>query len=305
MQTILNIKYVRNGTRAPVINTPISECHHGSLELLKWLDNLKELELCFGLNNCTENYNKRFFECSYNDIKNLSNSLKDLRNLKSFRMHFTPLDERKMTIIMKQLATLEIKSIDFSFCQLNNKCCLSISDFLLQNSTIESIELQGNFIGPEGCQSLGYAFKYCKGSIVYLGLSRNPILEKGILAIGGGLVGTNQIRHLNLAACDLENESGALYACQIIGVHLSLEKYNISNIQLNEYAIDKMLEGLQKNTTLCELDVRSCGLTLEQELNFNILIKRNLYYKEYPCLNRKHIHEKNMDEILKFLQNKR
>lgn len=305
LQPIQNIKYVDDGAKSPVINVPILECHHGSLELLKWLNNLEELELCFGLNSCAENYSKRFFECSYDDILNLGNGLRELRNLKFFRIHFTPLDGRKMTIILKNLKSLAIKSIDFSFCQLDNTCCLSISDFLLQNSSVESIELQGNCIGPAGCQSLGYALKYYQGSIVYLGLSKNPILERGILAIGGGFLGTNQIRHLNLAACDLENKSGALRACQIIGCHLSLEQYNISNIQLDKYAAEKMFEGFQINTTLCKLDVRCCGLTFEHELDVNILIKRNLYYKEYPCLNRKHIYEKNMFEILNFLQNKR
>lgn len=52
-------------------NVPVEDCHHGSLEYIGGLKNLKKIILKFGCENLGMNYDKRFFECSYVDIENL------------------------------------------------------------------------------------------------------------------------------------------------------------------------------------------------------------------------------------------
>lgn len=51
---------------------PIKVCHHGSLEFLKLLSNLHTLSIQFVPPDLFRSYKREVFECSYEDIENLS-----------------------------------------------------------------------------------------------------------------------------------------------------------------------------------------------------------------------------------------
>lgn len=74
LRELIPLKLVERNSydsRVLVKNVPIEDCHHGSLEVISGLKNLKKLILKFGFENLGMNYQKRFFECSYDDIENL------------------------------------------------------------------------------------------------------------------------------------------------------------------------------------------------------------------------------------------
>lgn len=295
-----------DGTNFPIINLPIPDCYHGSLEFLKHFINLIELDICFGLENCGYFYKKHFFDCSYNDIENLGLGIEALRYLHTFRIQFTSLDERKVKTIMNVLSILNIRIIDFSYCDLKDDCCYPIGEFLMKNVTIEELLLRGNFIGPDGCKSLGYGIKNCNGKLNVLNISMNPILEDGLISLGGGFVSTHHVSCLNVSGCDLgKSGSGTRRLCQIISWHTIMEKFNISNIHLNKLDIDKLIDCLEANTSVYELDVRGCKLTKDEEVKINILVKRNRFYREHKCLNKKFIAKDNMPEVIQYVTENR
>lgn len=75
LRELIPLKLVERNPYDPrvlVKNVPIEDCHHGSLESIGGLKNLKKLILKLGFEKLGMNYQKRFFECSYDDIENLA-----------------------------------------------------------------------------------------------------------------------------------------------------------------------------------------------------------------------------------------
>lgn len=56
----------------PLDYAPVEVCHHGSLEFLNKLTNLKELSQKYVPNDRFRDYTRESYECSYEDIENLS-----------------------------------------------------------------------------------------------------------------------------------------------------------------------------------------------------------------------------------------
>lgn len=129
------------------------------------------------------------------------------------------------------------------------------------------------------------------------GLAKNPLKEGGVLGIGAGFTGTRNVNRLDFSKCDVGGPNGAYRVAQIIGFHKTLEEMDMSNLPLGEIGGNKLLEVLEENLSVQQLDVRGCGLTEVQELNVRILVKRNQYYKQNPCLLKDYITEEDSERI--------
>lgn len=55
-----------------IYNYPDEDCHHTSLQNLKHLTNLRELSIFFGLKKVDLKYEDRFFQFSYDDVRQLA-----------------------------------------------------------------------------------------------------------------------------------------------------------------------------------------------------------------------------------------
>lgn len=202
--------------------------------------------------------------------------------MEDFRIYSTKLDDRKIKILMKSLEKISIKNLEFSFCNLENDSGSSIGYFLTINSSLISLELKGNNFGPDGMEGLAYGLKLFKGNLNYLGLSQNSILKEGLMIFCAGIIERSDLNKLDFSGCNI-GDSGAYWLIEIIKLHLLLEELNLSNIYLGESIGDELVELLKDRFNIFKLEVRSCGLTENQEVKIQIIIERNLYFKEIPC----------------------
>lgn len=240
------------------------------------------------------------------------------------------MDALKLKIICETLAKLpKLKNVDFSNCSLKDDCGPSFCYLLQHNCHIESLELKGNHLGPEACKALAYGIQNYKGCLQYLGLARNSILPDGILALGGGINPENtkyvQVKKLDLTGCDLLPEA-AFHVVQIVGFHDKLTHYWLGAVTLGEKIGDYLISYLIDNRSIVVLEIRGCGkilqitkyslklnyqfcyvlgLTEKQEKNIRLLLDRNRFYSENPCMNKEYFTDDDaiiIDEWIKRLK---
>lgn len=184
---------------------------------------------------------------------------------------------------MNSLEKIQLKKLEFSYCNLGNDSCYSIGFFLTINSSLMNLELKGNNFGADGMEGLAYGLKLFKGSLKYLGLSHISILEEGTMKLRAGILERTDLNKLDFSGCNVGGMSGAYGLIEIIKFHETLEEVNLSNIYLGESVGDKLIELLKDRFNILKLDVRSCELTENQEIKIKIILERNFYLNEIPC----------------------
>lgn len=102
-------------------------------------------------------------------------------------------------------------------------------------------------------------------------MARNPIGEAGIVAIGAGMIGTQNIREINLSGIRMGGSDGLFRVAQLIGIHEPLEWMDISAIPLGVQVGEKLLQNLQEHRNLVHLECRECGKQNMFQLYFTFI----------------------------------
>uniref|UniRef100_A0A336LUV2 CSON005138 protein n=1 Tax=Culicoides sonorensis TaxID=179676 RepID=A0A336LUV2_CULSO len=263
---------------------PIEVCHHGSLSFLNNLVNLTSLSLRFAPGSQSRSYNRGSFECSYDDIQNLSNGIKNLSSLKCLKITDSRLDSIKMDALLNSFnASVQLTHIDFSSCNLNEDAAVSLGFFIAKSSSLKHIELQGNYLDDQGARCIAYGLQNTRSTDLYLGLARNPISNHGIEDLGAGLFRGKNVTELNLTGIDIKGE-GLCRISHLIEMESPLKILNISCIKFNETAAQMLVTKLRDNYRITGLECRGCDLSEEHEFQIRTLVKRNQFYIENPCM---------------------
>lgn len=189
--------------------------------------------------------------------------------------------------------------LELSFCQL--KSTESIGTFLRINTTLESLELRGNYLSGNEVVHLANAINEYKGHLRYLGLSQNPLQSIGLKCILSNLLNTKQVDDLDISGCQVEADD-APYIINFVESHGTLRSVNLTAIPLLETNGENLVKALREHYRVLQLQYKSCGLSEEQEMNLEILLERNNYYEAYPILRNHEItpeQEKEIDLIMK------
>lgn len=194
-----------------VVNPTPDLCHHGSLVVLKHLQNLTSLSLVFGLGGVIKGYEPRFFQFSLNDMENLTMALSELQFLEHFKLSRSHMEPDKLKALLNQLSAMKIKSLELPYCYLGEDAGILLGKYISKCSEcLERIDLSGNFLDGQEIENFGYGINVYQGVLKQLDLSHNPIGESGVLTLGGAILDTEQIRELNLTGCEI-GEQGALW----------------------------------------------------------------------------------------------
>ncbi|CAD7076676.1 unnamed protein product [Hermetia illucens] len=264
-------------------NYPESECHHGSLEMLGYLSNLTELRIELLPPGLGYEYHRRFFLFSTTDIENLAKGLKRLTALNHLSIKRSRLDEKKMKILVLGLLHLPLETVEFSYCELHDKAGLCIGKLLQDVHSIKSLELEGNYLGKNGLEPIAFAMRGYEGALEYYGVARNPVTDDGVYILGSGLLGTNQVIHLNVNGIEVTSK-GARYVVELLGIHPKLRKMDMCCLPLGEEGGDRFIELLKENKLLYHLESRGCEMNLDQEFKVRLLVSRNKYFFDNPIL---------------------
>ncbi|XP_058463814.1 uncharacterized protein LOC131438051 [Malaya genurostris] len=258
-----------------VYNVPPELCSHGSLEVLKHLVNLTSLSLVFGLEGISKGYERRFFQCSLEDIENLSKALPKMQLLKYFKIARSRLCAEKLKILLGQLAQVKLESLELSYCYLGEDVGIWLGKYISRcPETVKAINLSGNFINDKELEDFSYGINIYKGVLETLDLSQNPIGEVGILMLGGAIKNTAHVRELNVTGCEL-GQQGAYRVVQLIGFHRPLKILHLNGTPLGKSGAKKLIEVLKANWKVEQVSCKCCQLSPRHENRVKSILRRN------------------------------
>lgn len=175
-----------------------------------------------------------------------------------------------------------VETLDLSFCQLTTTN--AIAEFLSVNNALKALELKGNYLSGNEVVDLATAINEYNGHLRYLGLAQNPLQSDGIKGILSNILNTTQVNELDISACQIDADD---VPCVIdfIKSHAILRSVNLTGIPLDgEINGDNLVKVVRGHYGILRLPHKSCGLSVEQEMNLRILLQRNNYYDANPAL---------------------
>eukprot|EP00826_Nyctotherus_ovalis_P065312 TRINITY_DN9598_c0_g1_i5.p1 TRINITY_DN9598_c0_g1~~TRINITY_DN9598_c0_g1_i5.p1 ORF type:complete len:372 (+),score=97.59 TRINITY_DN9598_c0_g1_i5:104-1219(+) len=133
------------------------------------------------------------------------------------------------------LATLspgaeKIVKIDLRYNLLNDNGAKSFADFLKLTTSLTTLNLLGNDIGPAGAKEIAAALKDIK-SLEYLNINGNHIGTDGCIAITELIFYNTQLKYFNLGNNDIKYD-GIIALANVIGYNSTVQILNMENPSL-------------------------------------------------------------------------
>ncbi|XP_001841933.2 uncharacterized protein LOC6031085 [Culex quinquefasciatus] len=256
-------------------DVPAELCSHGSLKILRHLENLTSLSLIFGLDEILKGYERRFFQFSLEDVENFVEALDKMIQLKHFKMARSHLTTDKLKILLNHLAQLKLESLEFSYCYLGEGSGILLGKFISKcPSTLKVVNLAGNFLNAKEIEDFGYGINVFQGVLQRLDISHNLIGEAGVLMLGGAVKNTEQLRELNVTACEL-GEEGAFRVVQLLGFHRPLRVLQMNCTPLGRAGGKKLIDVLKANWHVEVVDCKFCQLKESHVRRIQSILRRN------------------------------
>ncbi|XP_055919677.1 uncharacterized protein LOC129951509 [Eupeodes corollae] len=259
---------------------PLEDCHHVDLSILGSLCNLTSLNIAFAPPKLDRNYHDRFFNFSYVDIQNLARGISELKNLRVFKLRGSRMDSIKFSTILEALQTIFVEELEFFFCQLDDNCGEALYKYLLSTKTLNHLDLTGNYFKDKTIDYLSDGLKRSYSKLTHLFLSNNPIADESLCKLTKTLEAYAHLKILKLSGIKCDN-LGASGIVRLVRQNTPLVQLDIIAIRMNG---DDLIAALNRNLKIQQIICQGCGLTLEEEFNVEILLKRNRFIKENPYI---------------------
>lgn len=279
-----------------ITNYPSDMCHHGSLRVLGELKSLVSLSIEFSPHDMQRDFEPRFMEFSYTDALNLADGLKSLENLKILKLRNSKFDCRKFKAITEGIFHLPLEELEFYFCHLSDKCCLTIFKILQLLKDLKRLGLAGNYFKILTPKALAYGIQCYEGKLDYLDISRNPLTDEAITYLVRGIIGVEQVKHLNVSGIGVTSDGAAILS-EFVKEHQYLEKLDLVAVPITEFGGGRLIKCLNDNMNVIHLDYRCCDLDINQEYQLEILVRRNRYISENPYLRKDQKDNWTMEDI--------
>eukprot|EP01028_Stygiella_incarcerata_P005262 TRINITY_DN2238_c1_g1_i1.p1 TRINITY_DN2238_c1_g1~~TRINITY_DN2238_c1_g1_i1.p1 ORF type:complete len:255 (+),score=61.76 TRINITY_DN2238_c1_g1_i1:881-1645(+) len=208
--------------------------------------------------------------------------------------------------IVEQLeSNSSLRELNLGVCGIDSGCSVSIQHMLERNTVLVKLDISWNErFGDEGCIRMADALeKNCSLKELFLGgceigtkgafrmgqmLEKNSFLlklfldcnerigDEGFARIAEALKINVILKELDLRCCGLGDRS-AVITGEMLEKNSSLAKLTISqNCEIKDDGGSRILQGLKRNTTLTELDIRDCEIVSTHILTtVESLLQRN------------------------------
>ncbi|ALC40297.1 CG18171 [Drosophila busckii] len=283
---------------------PAKDCHHIDLSFVRYFDKLVSLTLEFMGPKMERGYHKRHLNFSYDDMRRLAKGLRTLLQLRVFRLRNSRMDNLKLLILTRAINQLDnLEVLDFGYDQLTDNCDVALKMLLDRSCMYKALELEYNRLDRSCLEAISNSLRKHRGNALeYLGLAHNPLSNAGLTALVHNLVGTNHVQELNIAGIETSPEHTANELSFLLRNHKPLRSLNMVAIALNPKVGRELICGLVTNNKLTHFDCRGCDLDVQQELEADLIVRRNNYRLTHPYVeNDEHTEEM----VLQFLADSR
>eukprot|EP00985_Skeletonema_marinoi_P000870 scaffold355_cov161-Skeletonema_marinoi.AAC.3 len=146
--------------------------------------------------------------------------------------------------------TTSLNSLQFDNCSviaLRNSA-KALAAVLIENSTIEDIDLETNHIGNEGTKALAEALKY-NNTLTRLNLADNEISDSGARALAAALKVNSSLQDLRLGFNRI-TDKGAVAMAEALQENSTLNALSLDGNKIGERGAEALLNSLQQNDNL-------------------------------------------------------
>lgn len=231
---------------------------HIDLELVfKYLPNLSNLELTYGVRKIGMKYERSLFGMKISDAMSLAKCVKATDTLTSLVLPCNMIDDDLLRMLMTGLVHNQtITHLDLSHNKITNHGVRLLSKIIGSKSVIMSLNLCDNQIHKDGGKYLGRALKR-NDSLIDLNLRLNRLDDEGGRMLFEGLRNNTSVTYLNVCSNAMKGEAAKALAVCLANPDSSLVSIDMSGNRLNETDADLIKDALQESVSLTALDLRA------------------------------------------------
>ena len=231
---------------------------HIDLELVfKYLPNLSNLELTYGVRKIGMKYERSLFGMKISDAMSLAKCVKATDTLTSLVLPCNMIDDDLLRMLMTGLVHNQtITHLDLSHNKITNHGVRLLSKIIGSKSVVMSLNLCDNQIHKDGGKYLGRALKR-NDSLIDLNLRLNRLDDEGGRMLFEGLRNNASVTALNVCSNAMQGESAKALAVCLSNPECALVSVDMSGNRLNESDADLLKDALQESVSLTALDLRA------------------------------------------------
>lgn len=230
---------------------------HLDLELVfKFLPNLSNLELTYGVRNIGMKYERSLFGMKISDAMSLAKCVKATDTLTSLILPCNMIDDALLRMLMTGLVHNQtITHLDVSHNKITNHGVRLLSKILGSKSVIMSLNLCDNEIHSDGGKYLGRALKR-NDSLIDLNLRLNRLEDEGGRMLFEGMRHNASLTCLNVSSNSMRAEACRAF-CNVVGrPESALVTADMSGNRMSELDVEGIRNALRDNVALTALDLR-------------------------------------------------
>ena len=257
------------GSEAPAMD------HFEFGTVLEKLPHLEELSVRYGVLNCGMNFEWGLFQFTPRDCLLLSKSIKNCKQLKSFTLHQSKVDDAKVRVLISHLLDHpSLEELNLSHNCIGDRGARAVAK-LMNNKcpNLKKVVLTDNIIRVDGAKAIAFALSK-NSTLQELDIRLNRVGDEGGQAISKALLINSTLKRLYLATNDFTEPTAAILS-RVLQVNNSLTAIDISGNRIGVDGGKQIQEGMEINKTVVEFDLRLTEAGQESEYCINQALKAN------------------------------
>ncbi|RUP46000.1 hypothetical protein BC936DRAFT_147470 [Jimgerdemannia flammicorona] len=166
------------------------------------------------------------------------------------------------------VTTVSLSFLVLSYNKISRRGAQRISEAITTGSALVSLNLEGNYIGPEGARELGYGICNPLCRLTTLNLSSTGLSDDGIDALAESLrIAESHLTYLNIHDCKLTDRALAILSIAL-RENSSLRHINLASNGFTDPGVAPLIDALRVNRTIETLNLAFNDLSEPSVLAF-------------------------------------
>jgi Leucine Rich repeat len=163
---------------------------------------------------------------------------------------------RALADALKDLNYRFLREVHLWGARIEDEGIRALSQYLIKNSSVTTVDLTNCSIGPLGCEFIGNMFGTdSKNFITKLKIDYNDIGDKGMEMLAEGLRTNTTLVSLSLGYCNITQEGSRHLLEIVINTKTAIKDLNLQGNHLRNYGVVVLFRGLSINNSIETLDL--------------------------------------------------
>lgn len=241
---------------------------------------LRQLKLCYKVNNIGMNYQASQFGISMSDIQWLCNYISSNHcSLHTLNLADNQLNDHMLCKLLHDGLNYNhtIHTLNLSHNQLKSEFVTELCHYMAHHQLL-NLSLYDNQINTGAAtQLVSHVLSNAECKLVSLNLGMNPLSHTGLNAVLQPLINNTVLHTLELNSCSGNNVDTGNKVIELLQQNTTLTYLNITNNQIFDSTtnVDQLITAVQ-NSKLIKLNISNCGLTSDIQQQILMIVDQKL-----------------------------